>query len=405
MKQLVKLKFMIEIDMNTDKTAFSFYLTLIFVYFSDMVLLISTILISFKITQSPIFLGLTMSCSVVIPFIIKKYFSKFDILRLPLIKLYFFRMLIYFIILLTTFIFGFNYITIIILSIFIGLLNLSTLSTYETSNTQLVLLGSISSDKAARIMQTVIQVGSFSGAAVAGFLLNKVDVKYIFIIISIVDIVASIFFITLFNKKFKILSSTVINHINNLGENSYGFIKKGFYLLLTIGLIGSHISLFNFITPILLAEVKFWNESIFGYVSASAGLGAFIASFLKQKTVILLIFPILLAISDFIYGFSTSILLSIFVCFIIGFLINSIRIKSRELLINITNSSLEAKILGEKSALYYFLFQSASPVLIGAFISIFKNSVFKSSILSIVALIITLILSLALLKFQNRKIT
>nr|WP_244426850.1 hypothetical protein [Bartonella senegalensis] len=60
----------------------------------------------------------------------------------------------------------------IAVSISIGYLSLITLSTLETYNTKLALSGYISAQKASRIMQTVVQIGAFLGAALSGYLLE-----------------------------------------------------------------------------------------------------------------------------------------------------------------------------------------------------------------------------------------
>ncbi|WP_375617562.1 hypothetical protein [Bartonella sp. AC134YNZD] len=92
---------------------------------------------------------------------------------LRLVDLYKRRIIIYSLLLLIAlfhyadFPFGF-----IAVSISIGYLSLITLSTLETYNTKLALSGYISAQKASHIMQTVVQIGAFLGAALSGYLLE-----------------------------------------------------------------------------------------------------------------------------------------------------------------------------------------------------------------------------------------
>ncbi|WP_375693907.1 hypothetical protein [Bartonella sp. AD24XZML] len=152
---------------------FRFYGLVVLLYLSDMVLFLSNFWNAYRITSSSVFLGVTMALGTLMPYLLKKSGLVCIKASLRLVDLYKRRIIIYSLLLLIAlfhyadFPFGF-----IAVSISIGYLSLITLSTLETYNTKLALSGYISAQKASRIMQTVVQIGAFLGAALSGYLLE-----------------------------------------------------------------------------------------------------------------------------------------------------------------------------------------------------------------------------------------
>ncbi|MFY1026982.1 hypothetical protein ACE4RU_04390 [Actinobacillus seminis] len=87
----------------------------------------------------------------------------------------------------------------IITILLFGVVNILTLSVYETYNSYMVNNSYISSELASRIMQTVLQSGAFLGAIIAGVLIDKVGCETVIKIIAIYEIILNILFY-FFNK-------------------------------------------------------------------------------------------------------------------------------------------------------------------------------------------------------------
>ncbi|WP_139837534.1 MFS transporter [Xenorhabdus beddingii] len=343
-----------------------FYLLLIFLYFSDMTILLSMIWASYKITNSSSFLGIILSISIIIPFAIKKFFPKIDLLKLGMRKLFFLRIVIYSIFLISyyngflTDKYGFT-----LLSIFLGILNLSTLSTFESTNAKLVISGYISKKYASRIMQTVLQVGAFSGALIGGNLLNKYSFSDIILWISILDIIVCFL-------GFWVYINPIVSQTDSSNSVTYSnSSKKSKYipLCISLGLIGLHISAFNILTPVIFQKINLWDSTMFGLASGLAGVGAFCAAFINIDKFKYLLPSISIIIFDILFCFSSNQFISITACFFIGFSINTVRINIRDDLISLSNNNQEAEHMGALSATYYSIFQATTPMAVGFLVS------------------------------------
>ncbi len=180
--------------LHINKNVIRFYSILILLYFSDMVLLLSNIWSSLRVTGSSIFLGVTLSIGIIVPFLLKRtgFISSYSVSDMR--NLYNRRIFIFFILLIISiFKYSDTVIGFIINSISIGYLSFVTLSTLESANTKLVLHGYITSQLASRVMQTVVQIGSFFGAMACGFLLEIISFNFLIFIISVFDIIVSLF--------------------------------------------------------------------------------------------------------------------------------------------------------------------------------------------------------------------
>lgn len=340
-----------------------FYSLLVLLYFSDMVLLLSNIWNSLKVTSSPIFLGVTLSVGAALPFLLRKLnvikVKKF----ITVSELYKRRVIVYLVLLITSLLhysdskFGF-----IITSLSIGYLSLVTLSTLESSNTRLVLDGHISSQKASRAMQTLVQIGSFFGALASGYFLSKVGYNQLITLLCVFDIVVSLCGNLLYRER---TTTAGTNNDEVVAEDDIRLSKKLKYLSIAIGLIGLHICAFNTLTPILFQNVKDLGADYFGACSGVAGIGAFLAAFVDLKSFRLLLPAITLTLADIIFTLSTIPLLSVLVCFFIGFSINTIRINLRKEIIDETTHIHEAHAVAKFSATIYTFSQSIGPLAFG----------------------------------------
>lgn len=366
-----------------------FYGALIVFYFSDMALLIMVIWLSYKITKDPLMLGLILCISTIVPFILKK-FSKINLLSLSAHHLMLSRILFYSIVFVLSAL-NISVYSFIGLALISGILSVSILSNYETYNNYLVVDGIVSANKASRYMQTVIQIGAFGGAMIGGMLLNYLSFFYSMTSIVLIDIsFAIIFMIWAKNGNFaQIKNKTQMNEKQSVNQLDL-LDKKNIYLLCFIlGFIGIHITSFNLTTPIIFQEIKQWTAQDFGLSSAFAGIGAFGAVFLKSNTKHCLVMAICLIFADLIFVMSNMKILSLAICFFIGFFINSIRILIREKLSLLAKNIEQANFIGQSSAVFYTIFQAGASLLFGYILASVQNINISQIFLPLVAFIIT----------------
>ena len=343
--------------------AYRFYSVLVLLYFSDMVLLLSNIWNSLRVTNSPLFLGCILSIGVIFPLILKKLARGHEQKSIGLAGLYLRRIIVFGLILMSSlFAMADTWIGFIITSLCIGYLSLLTLTVLEAANTKLVLQGHISSQMASRTMQTIVQLGSFFGAMASGYLLLFLNYNKLITLICIFDIIVSATARFIFSEK----SGTTIEEANRPAHFSGKSLPKSLiYLCIVIALVGLHISAFNVLTPIIFQKVKNLNSEYFGLCSAVAGLGAFSAAFINIGWFRFLIPAIVLLLADLIFTLSWHPYMAIVACLFIGFSINTIRIHARKTIIDKTSNDNEADQVSSVSALMYTLAQSIGPMLFG----------------------------------------
>lgn len=202
--------------MNASKL-FHFYGLLALVYVSDIVVLVSLIWNTYKITASSWFLGVILSISIIIPYLLKKILPRANLLHLNMSQLFIFRIVIYALILFLSRT-GWleNYTGITLLIVLYGILNLVTQSAFEAKNTQWVINKSITSSNASRIMQTVMQAGAFAGSLLSGLMSARYTLPSSLLFISLFDITLSLLaLVLLWNKRDIAHSAPTINQPAN----------------------------------------------------------------------------------------------------------------------------------------------------------------------------------------------
>lgn len=366
-----------------------FYGALVVFYFSDMALLIMVIWLSYQTTKNPFMLGLMLFVSTIIPFVLKKL-SKINLLSLPPHHLMLSRILFYLIVFILSALNPSVY-SFIGLAIVSGMLGVSILSNYETYNNYLVMNGSVSANKASRYMQTVIQIGAFGGAMIGGMLLNHLSFFYSMASIVLVDIAfAIIFMIWAKNGEFSQINNQAVDNNKKIVNRAVFLDKKHIYLLcVMLGFVGVHIISFNLTTPIIFQEIKQWTAQDFGLSSAFAGIGAFCAVFLKSNTKNCLVMAMCLIFADLIFVMSSMKILSLAICFFIGFFINSIRILIREKLSLLAKDIEQANFIGQSSAVFYTIFQAIASLVFGYILASVQNVNTAQIFLPLMAVIIT----------------
>lgn len=360
-----------------------FYGSLIFLYFSDMSLLITIMWLSYDITNSPFFLGAMLSISAILPILLKKITNRINILSLSIKDLMKLRVVIYLSLVFISYFIGENIYGLTLLSILAGLLSVTILSSYEAKNIQLVLDKQIDKSYSARIIQTVIQVGAFLGAVIGGFILQSIGFKATILLISSLDItVCLIMYIT--------EKSNVVNNNPPFTPQIVEMKnKKAIYLLsLLLGLVALHISTFNLTIPIIFQDINHWEITDFGIASGLAGMGALSAVFFKNNIKKLLFLLTIFVAVDFIFTFNKVIELIIPLCFTIGFCMNSIRIFVRETMISLAENTKQTSSIASISTLFYMLFQSLGSVTLGLLIGFISLDYFTQFLLPFIASLI-----------------
>ncbi|WP_246744185.1 hypothetical protein [Bartonella grahamii] len=259
----------------------------------------------------------------------------------------------------------------IAVSISIGYLSLITLSTLETYNTKLALGGYISAQKASRIMQTVVQIGAFLGAALSGYLLEatspqgaaaEIGYNGLIVALCVFDIIISliagyIIFCDEYNATDTTALATDKKPVPTPQAN--GLSRELKLLCVCIVLIGFHICAYNTLATILFQSVKNFGSEYYGLCSAVAGMGAFLAAFIKIPRFEFILPALMLSVADLIFSTTQSPYLAVVFCFFIGFSMNTMRINARKHTIEATKTEAQAELVGSYSGMLYTLSQSA----------------------------------------------
>lgn len=340
--------------------------------------------LSYETTSSPLFLGLLLSISAILPLLIKRILKNIDLLNLSMRQLMVLRIGIYLCMIGISSYLGPSSISFVSLSILIGILSITLLSTFEIRNSIMVLEGKTTSSFSARALQTVIQVGAFSGAFIGSIILEAYEFKNTILFISLLDI-AYCTFIFMFTEKAEIDSTSNLSKPNSKAIEKIE-VETPVINYILLGIIGLHIATFNLTVPIVFQEVNDWSVVNYGIASGFAGLGSFFAVFIKSHKNFNYIFVLLLVVFDFLFMFNDYISLVPVFCFGIGVSVNSLRIMVREKLINLVKSKSEAEKIGSASALYYTLSQSLGSLVFGLIISYFTGVSVAQTLLPIVAI-------------------
>lgn len=247
-----------------------------------------------------------------------------------------------------------------------GVSNFYTLSAFEAQNTKNVLAKLIDSGKASRYLQTFLQVGYFLGAFIAGQLISNYSFLEMINFIALLGILSSAAsFLWKRHISFDMLVDSDKNNAEKLIHD--GEYRKATYILcFVLGFVGFHIGSFNSLIPITFQKLNLWDASSYGYASALAGLGAFIAGMFALPRYVPIGCAAALVIADFVLVFSSDLNISISSGLILGFSISAIRIELRRQLTIIATSDDRANFVASTSSFFFMLMQGASPLIMTA---------------------------------------
>lgn len=365
-----------------NRSLFRFYSGLIFLYFSDMSLLIATIWLSYQLTQSALFLSAMLAISAVLPLLLSRFKSRLNLLSLSLPRLMQLRICIYIILLLLAFFLGNSIISLFFFAFLTGILSVTILSSYEAKNSQLVLEKQIDKSLSARIMQTVIQIGAFAGAMLGSLMLDNLGFQTTVLIIGGLDmaVCSVLFFIEPNSKITQDSSPQIAIHSEQ---------KKVIILICgLLGLVGLHISTFNLTVPIIFQTINQWQVVDFGLASAMAGVGSFLAVFFKHNSKRYILLLLILVLTDILFTFNQLKLLIMPLGILVGFCMNSIRIAIREKLIGLAKNHQQATYISGLSASYYLLFQSLGTLCFGLLLDVIPATNFILFLLPFIAIVL-----------------
>lgn len=333
---------------------------------ADMALLIGLIWAALRITGSPLLLGTLLGVSALIPFSIRRSFPALDSTRLSVRRVVLLRGGVYGGLLLIALagllqtLAGF-----VVAAVLVGVLNYMTTSAYEAANTKQVLAGLLDSQRSARWMQTAFQLGAFSGAFLGGLVLDRASLDVlVYAVAGLALLTAGVAAVLPADRQ---PPAPVVRRDASAAPDGLGDVGgRGITLLcLALGMIGFHIGAFNTLIPLVYQRLHGWSSADFGLASGIAGVGAFLAAILPWPRGRVLLWAGLLVVGDYLLAFSPLPWVSMGICLLIGFGINTLRIDLRQQMIEAATTTEQANRLAATSSVYFIFLQSAAPLGVG----------------------------------------
>lgn len=347
-----------------------FYSLVVASTLTDMALLVGLLWAALKISGSPILLGAVLALSAIVPFSLRKLFPRLNTARLSFAAVLLFRGACYLVLLGMAWADLFDNLSgFVVAAMIVGLLNFVTASAFEAANTKLVIGGLVGSHVSAKWMQTASQLGAFSGSFMGGLLLEHAGMSVLVLLAAALALVTNgLGLLTKVGPPSPVAAGTAAS---GQGAASTSQLSDGslYLLCIALGMIGFHIGSFNTLTPVIYQGLNGWTSADFGLASGVAGVGAFAAALLPTPKIHVLFFALLIVLADAVLAFAPLPVVSIGVCVLIGFGINHIRIHLRKSMIELARDSSEADHIAALSSVFFILFQSAGPLVLGLAVS------------------------------------
>lgn len=350
--------------MNTKTTLPAFYSIVTLFTGLDMAIVIAMVWFGLETTGSTFLVGVTLCIATVVPYALEQYLSRHRVVEMSMRRLLYIRLVVFASIVALSFTqaaalpIGF-----LGIAFLVGVTDYFTISTLESQNTRLVLVGHTTSDTSARLMQTSIQIGAFGGALLGGVIVDRFAVTETLQIIGIAAIV-SLGAIALVAATPSEASDTPATAAHSpapsLGPQLY-------LLIVVLSMIGFHIGAFNSLVPIVFQKLNGWNATLFGTASGLAGLGAFCAAVLPRVRLGSFGAVALIIVADITMVYFTHEGVMMAAAGVLGFCINSLRIELRRQLIEAAPNERTADVIAARSSLFYLLVSGAAPMLLTLF--------------------------------------
>lgn len=358
-------------------TLLRFYAAVALLTLFDNAVVTAIIWLSLSVTQSTVPLGLVLCLSIALPFAFEQLFARrqqvLSMKQLAAIRVAVFLALAA----LSALGAGGALLGFLLLALAVGVVDFFTVSVFESRNAELVVEGQISANHAARWMQTAVQLGGFAGAFLGGVLLDSWGGNNFLTMIGVSSAIAT-FVLRIWTLGAAKSTLATAAQDKPTGEAVGAPEPQGLggaiglrlgrnkvtALLIGLGLVGLHIGAFNSMLPLNYREVHGWDAASFGFASAVAGLGAFLAASVPslpgKRSLVALVF----VAADALLVFSGSIEFSSGAAFVLGFVTNLLRIHMREHLINAARTPLEASWIGSRSAYAALSMQAMAPLVL-----------------------------------------
>ncbi|WP_437989553.1 hypothetical protein [Sorangium sp. So ce145] len=245
----------------------------------------------------------------------------------------------------------------------------------ETTMASLVLRDVLSAGEASRMSQTSIQLGAFTGGALGGMLLERAGIRFTFIALIGTLAVGSLIPALLRDEvggvqRGRQLPSRDPGPQVRPARPSRSSSRSLLLWLALLGVLVLTIQLgsYNYLFPIVMQKGKLWHASDYGLVSASAGVGALLASLIvvaqraERWQVLASVFVI--ALADTGLWITRSVVVAMALTFVLGYAFNTLRIRQRTLIFENVASDREGAEWAARTTVVFQVTKAALPILL-----------------------------------------
>ncbi|WP_155628755.1 hypothetical protein [Burkholderia stagnalis] len=370
----------------------------------DNTVITGVIWLSLKLTGSSMMLGLVLGLSVMIPFALERCFGN-RVTRMSPRRLMLLRGGASLVMLgaiatgLASRVEGFLFVALIV-----GVVDYFTITVFESQNARIVVLGSVSAERASRWLQTAIQLGSFGGAMLGGVLLEKMNGQLFMggVMVASLLLCPALLAMPVFgatNDQDTPSDASVHSNPSNAGALSIG--RSGVTVwLVCIALFGLQVGAFNSMIPIVFQGVRNWDAAMYGLASGLAGLGAFSAAVLPSLRMPRAFAPTLLVLCNILVVQAPWPPLAALASLIWGYVFNHMRIHVRQQLLTSARNESEADWIGSRSAYAGLSMQAIGPLVLTTLVT---NSLLSASAAPILFVVCGVALAVVMLVAYDTK--
>lgn len=291
---------------------------------------------SAKLGESPFVIGVTLFVMNIVPFLAQFLFKPLRnaIDRRPLSMIVLSRLVGIPAALYAALAIGdYTIISLVIIAAYLTFVIFISQQCIETLMGQLTIAGTLDADQASRLSQTAIQLGVFAGNALAGLLITHVGTHSVFIAIaaSFAASLLLLFFADAFHAAALPSCAQPHDDSSKTPSDSLGRGQVLWILTACMGILAIQIGGFNFFIPLIYESREGVTAADYGLVSAAAGVGALMATFVPLSAWKYLAYAACFAVVvgdvGIVWPLGTA--LALIFAFIIGFGFNTTRIRIR----------------------------------------------------------------------------
>ena len=252
-----------------------------------------------------------------------------------------------------------------------------TQQSLETALSNLVLDKKIDAKTASRILQGAIQLGAFIGATVGGMTIETTGLKSIFVILCGTFLIGALILRLLKELTKELSEETSKNSSSSESPVVDDVVRKKtlaselvlWSALVGIGVLAIQLGSFNYLIPIIFQKLKLWHAFDYGIVSASAGVGALLAttSLLPKRilNVASMLCFIAIGVLDVLLAMTNSVFISSVIALLLGFCFNTARISQRVFIYESVSSKGDGAEWAGRSTLIFQVIKSVAPLVLG----------------------------------------